>query len=77
MVSLPSSNISDIPRVELSDLEIISEPAKTLTIEGGQENLALIVEYSGQFKVVGKDLNELIANLSNPAKIPALESGEE
>ena len=54
-----ASNVSDIPRVELSDLENISEPAETLTIEGGQESSALM-EY----------LNEHIKNLSIPAKIP-------
>ena len=32
-----------------------------------------MVEYSGQTDIVGKDFNEHIANLSIPAKTPALE----
>ena len=57
-----ASNVGDIRRVEFSDLKNISEPAKTLSIEGGQESSALMVEYSGQSDIGGKDLNELIAN---------------
>ena len=68
-----ASNVSDIPNVELSDFENISEQVKKLTIEGGQESLALMVEYSGQYDIVGKDLNEHIANSYISAKTPALE----
>ena len=32
------SNVSDIPKVTLSYLENVSEPAKKLSIEGGQES---------------------------------------
>ena len=39
------SNMGDIPRVDLSCLENIPEPAETLQIEGGLESLTKMVEY--------------------------------
>ena len=35
------SNVVDIPKVDLSYLENVSEQAKILSIEGGQENVDL------------------------------------
>ena len=63
------SNVGDIPKVDFSYLE----PAETLSIEGGQESSALMVEYSDQPEIVGKDFKKHIAISSNPANIPALE----
>ena len=67
------SNVGDIPKKYLSYSENISETAETLSIEGGQESLALLDEYSGQSDIVGKDLKKHISNSSNLANIPALE----
>ena len=63
--------MGDIPKVDMSYLKNISEPAETLSIEGGQESLNLMLEYSGQSYIVGKDLKKHIAILSDPANIPA------
>ena len=46
----------------MSDLENISQPVKPCEIDGGQESSALMVEYSGQTDIVGKELNEHIAH---------------
>ena len=65
--------MGDIPKVELSCLEKISEPAEILTIKGVLESLAEIVEYSGKPDIEDNDLKKCIAISSDPANIPALE----
>ena len=67
------SNVGDIPKVELSCLEKISEPAEILTIKGVLESLAEIVEYSGKPDIEDNDLKKCIAISSDPANIPAIE----
>ena len=67
------SNVGDIPKVDLSYLENISEPAETLTIRAVQESQTEMVKYSSKHDIVGEDLKKHISILSVPANIPAIE----
>ena len=67
--------MGDIPKVDMSYLENISEPAETLSfvennIKKGDKKVR---PYSGQSDIAGKDLKKQIAIMFDPANIPALE----